>query len=165
MTSIVVSGASGFVGLALMRRLRADDRHAATGIGSAAGDVADASTWATLPAAEVVVHLAARTFVPDSWTDPAAFIDTNVGGTARALEYCRTRGARLVFLSSYLYGKPRRLPIDEQAEVSVPNPYALSKKLAEDTCRCYAEIFGIDVTVLRVFNIYGGGRATSSSCR
>jgi len=158
MISIVVSGSSGFVGSALMRRLRADDRYAVTGIGSAAGDIADASTWASLPAAEVVVHLAARTFVPDSWTDPAAFIETNVGGTARALEYCRAHGARLVLLSSYLYGNPRWLPIDEQAEISVPNPYALSKKLAEDTCRFYAEVFGIDSTVLRVFNIYGGGQ-------
>jgi nucleoside-diphosphate-sugar epimerase len=141
-----------------MRRLAVDGRHAALGFGSAAGDVADSSTWAALPAAEVVVHLAARTFVPDSWTDAASFINSNVGGTARALEYCRARGARLVFLSSYLYGNPRRLPIDEHAEVSVPNPYALSKKLAEDTCRFYADIFGINVSVLRVFNVYGGGQ-------
>ena len=158
MTRLVVSGASGFVGAALMRRLRTHDRHAALGIASGAGDVTDAATWNALPDAEAVVHLAARTFVPDSWNDPAAFLHTNVGGTARALEYCRARGARLVFLSSYLYGNPKHLPIDEQAEVSVPNPYALSKKLAEDTCRFYAESFDVDVTVLRVFNIYGGGQ-------
>jgi GDP-4-dehydro-6-deoxy-D-mannose reductase len=158
MTSLVISGVSGFVGAVLMRRLRAEGRHNALGISSSDGDVSNASTWATLPDADVVVHLAARTFVPDSWSDPAAFLHTNLGGTARALEYCRARGARLVFLSSYLYGNPKHLPINEEAEISVPNPYALSKKLAEDTCRFYAESFDIDVTVLRVFNIYGGGQ-------
>jgi nucleoside-diphosphate-sugar epimerase len=63
-----------------------------------------------------------------------------------------------VFLSSYLYGNPARLPIDEQAPVTAPNPYALSKKLAEDASRFYSECFGVEVTILRVFNIYGGGQ-------
>jgi nucleoside-diphosphate-sugar epimerase len=158
MTRIVVSGATGFVGSALTKRLRGRDGSEVIALDSSNGDVADAQTWRALPAADVVVHLAARTFVPESWTDPAAFLRTNFTGTTQALEYCRAHRSRLVFLSSYLYGNPARLPIDEQAPVSAPNPYALSKKLAEEACRFYSESFNVDVTVLRVFNIYGGGQ-------
>ncbi|HEY6126003.1 MAG TPA: NAD(P)-dependent oxidoreductase [Steroidobacteraceae bacterium] len=158
MTRIVVSGATGFVGSALTKRLRGREGTEVVALSSASGDVAEPQTWHALPPAEVVVHLAARTFVPDSWTDPAAFLRTNFTGATQALEYCRKHKARLVFLSSYLYGNPSRLPIDEQAPISTPNPYALSKKLAEDACRFYSESFGVEVTILRVFNIYGGGQ-------
>jgi nucleoside-diphosphate-sugar epimerase len=84
---------------------------------------------------------------------------SNLLGTIEALEFCRRHGARLVFLSSYMYGEPERLPIDETAPVIARNPYALSKKLAEDACRFYAESFGTSVTVFRPFNVYGPGQA------
>lgn len=158
MTRIVVSGATGFVGSALTKRLRDREGSEVVPLNSANGDIAEASTWRALPVADAVIHLAARTFVPDSWTEPAAFLRTNFTGTTQALEYCRAHKSRLVFLSSYLYGNPARLPIDEQAPVTAPNPYALSKKLAEEACRFYSDSFGVEVTILRVFNIYGGGQ-------
>jgi nucleoside-diphosphate-sugar epimerase len=105
-----------------------------------------------------VVHLAARTFVPDSWNDPGSFMRVNLHGTIAALGYCRTHAARLVFLSSYLYGDPERLPISEHAPLAAHNPYALSKKLAEEACRFFADRFGVNVTVLRPFNVYGTGQ-------
>ena len=158
MTRVMLSGATGFVGSRLGPMLVARPGYEVCAIGSADGDVAEPRTWATLASAEVVVHLAARTFVPDSWAEPAAFVRTNLNGTINALEFCRTHQSRLVFLSSYLYGNPRTLPIGEDHEVGVNNPYALSKKLAEETCRFYSECYGVGVTVLRVFNIYGAGQ-------
>jgi GDP-4-dehydro-6-deoxy-D-mannose reductase len=157
-TKILVSGATGFVGSALTGKLRDRESCEVFSLTSSNGDIAEAQTWRSLPAADVVIHLAAKTFVPDSWKDPTAFLRTNFIGTTQALDYCRTHKARLVFLSSYLYGNPARLPIDEQAAVSATNPYALSKKLAEEACRFYAENFGVAVTILRVFNLYGGGQ-------
>lgn len=159
MTRILVSGSTGFVGSALIKRLATRECTEAFAISSAHGDIADALTWRDLPPTDVVVHLAAKTFVPDSWEQPAAFMHTNLNGTLQALEYCRIHRARLIFMSSYLYGNPSRLPIDEQAPVAATNPYALTKKLAEDLCRFYADVFEVGVTIFRVFNIYGPGQS------
>jgi len=132
--------------------------HVPIGLTRANGDVADHVTWTTLPDTDCVVHLAGRSFVPDSWREPDEFIRTNVMGTTRALEYCRRRGATMVFLSSYMYGVPKELPIPESAPIVARNPYALSKQLAEETCRYFAAAFGLGTTVLRPFNIYGPGQ-------
>lgn len=122
------------------------------------GDVSEPHTWEQYPDAEVVIHLAASSFVPLSWTVPWKTIRDNVLGTTAALDYCRTRGAKLVFLSSYLYGNPTRLPIAEDAAAKASNPYGLSKKLAEDACAFYGEHFGVSATILRPFNVYGVGQ-------
>lgn len=158
MTRFLVTGAPGFIGRHLVSELRNAGHHV-FGVTSAFGDVADETTWAGFPPTEVVVHLAARSFVPDSWNDPVGYMRTNLLGTVAALGYCRAHEARLVFLSSYLYGNPERLPISEYAPLAANNPYALSKKLAEEACRFFADRFGVDVTVLRPFNVYGAGQS------
>jgi nucleoside-diphosphate-sugar epimerase len=125
------------------------------------GDVTALPTWEGFPAADVVIHLAAKSFVPDSWVDPVGFIQTNVLGTTFALNYARTNNAHLIYLSSYLYGDPDRLPIPESAPIAAKSPYALSKLLSESTCRYFSESFGIRVTILRPFNVYGPGQSPS----
>ena len=157
MASVLVSGAEGFIGRHLVPEL-ARRGHSVTAKSRADGDVAEDATWSTYPGAEVLVHLAGRSYVPDSWTSPADFVRTNVLGAFRALEYCRTHGARIVLLSSYLYGNPSRLPIPEDADIVALNPYALSKKLAEEGCEFYSTRFGVRVTILRPFNVYGPGQ-------
>ena len=158
MSEVLVTGAAGFIGTHLLARLR-DDGHRVHGIDIADGDIAAAETWANLPKADAVVHLAARSFVPDSWREPTAFLRDNVLGTAHALDYARAHGARVLFLSSYMYGATTVLPIPETAPVVAQNPYALSKHLGEELCRFHAERFGIPVTVLRPFNVYGAGQS------
>jgi nucleoside-diphosphate-sugar epimerase len=112
-----------------------------------------------LPGVDVVVHLAAKTFVPESWDAPALFMRTNLLGTIEALEYCREHRARLVFLSSYMYGAVAQQPIPEGTPLVAANPYALSKKLAEEACEFYANRFDVEATIVRPFNIYGPGQA------
>jgi GDP-4-dehydro-6-deoxy-D-mannose reductase len=157
MASVIVTGAAGFVGRALARALD-NAGHAVTAVTHADGDIAEAATWSRLPPAEHVVHLAARSYVPDSWKDAAGFIATNVDGTVRALEHCRRHGGHLVFASTSLFGIPKRLPVRED-DASEPNtPYALSKFLAEQACVFYAAEWQVPVTVLRPFNMYGPGQ-------
>jgi nucleoside-diphosphate-sugar epimerase len=158
MAKVLVTGATGFIGKHLIPKLRAN-QHDVTEVNRIAGDIADDATWAHLPHAEVVIHLAGRAYVPDSWNEPAGFLKTNLHGTVCALEYCKKHNARMVFLSSYMYGKPEKLPIPESASLQANNPYALSKKLAEEVCRFYADFFGVKIIVFRPFNIYGPGQA------
>jgi nucleoside-diphosphate-sugar epimerase len=158
MSRVLVTGPTGFIGKHLVPRLRAEG-HEIVEAGRTAGDTADQATWKRLPPADVVVHLAAKSFVPESWDAPGLFVRTNLLGTVEALEYCRAHGARLVFPSSYLYGDVVRQPIAETTTLAATNPYALSKKLAEEACEFYADRFSIQTTILRPFNIYGPGQS------
>lgn len=108
-----------------------------------------------------IVHLAAKNFVPESWEKPEYYIQINVNSTVSLLEFSRKINAKFIFLSSYMYGKPECLPIDESHSTSVLNPYALSKYLAEEACKFYSKNFHISISVLRVFNIYGPGQKSN----
>ncbi len=112
MTSVLVTGASGFLGKHLVPRLRAEG-HETTAMDRASGDISDPATWQRLASSDVVVHLAAKSFVPDSWESPGAFLRTNLSGTVEALEYCRRHRAHLVFMSSYIYGDVAQQPVTE----------------------------------------------------
>jgi nucleoside-diphosphate-sugar epimerase len=156
MVDVLITGGTGFIGTHLTSALAAF--HSVRTVGSADGDIAEPQTWAAFPAADVVIHLAARSFVPESWEQAAEYTRVNLIGTMQALDYCRRRKARLIFASSYLYGNPQALPIPESAPLHALNPYAQSKLMAEQACRFYADNFGVQVLVLRPFNIYGHGQ-------
>jgi len=157
MARILVTGADGFIGRVLCEALR---RKGATVIAwtRRQGDVADSNAFGGLADIVHVFHLAARTFVPDSWRDPSGFHRTNVTGTLNVLELCRRCEARLTFVSAYLYGVPDSLPISEEQVPRPNNPYALSKWMAEELCRFYSSNFGTGVTIVRPFNVYGVGQ-------
>ena len=158
MSRVLVTGATGFIAGHLIPRLRAAGFDVVEA-GRASGDTADEATWRRFPTCDVVVHLAAKSFVPESWETPGLFVRTNLLGTVEALEYCRAHRARLVYLSSYMYGDVAQQPISESTPVAANNPYALSKKLAEEACAFYAERFNVAATILRPFNIYGPGQS------
>ena len=160
MTDIMVTGANGFIGQKLIENLKHSD-YSVYGAGSSNGDISLPETWEQFPETSVLVHLAAKSFVPDSWKDPVAYLQNNCFGTSYALEYCKRYRAKLIFLSSYMYGDPLSLPISEDAPVYVNNPYALSKSLAEQVCRFYSENFRVQSYILRPFNVYGHGQAES----
>ena len=159
MPSILVTGATGFIGRALCDGLLRQG-HAVEQWSSRQGDIADPATLRSVPPVSHVFHLAGRTFVPDSWLDPASFHRVNVLGTANILEFCRKHRARLTFVSGYLYGVPDRLPVSEASVPKPNNPYALSKHLAEQMCGFYAEHCGVDTTTIRPFNVFGPGQNT-----
>ena len=153
---VLLTGGSGFVGRRLLQCFRAENMEIfAPGRGAldvAANIFPDQSV-------DIVIHLAARTFVPDSWVDPAEFYRVNTQGTVNVLDYCRRMHAQLIYVSGYCYGVPTSLPISESALVHPNNAYAFSKSAAEDACRFFFEFFGIPVSIVRPFNIYGPGQS------
>lgn len=160
MKNILVTGAKGFIGRALVSSLR-ENGYFVHEFDLCDGDIASAAAldhFLNVPL-EFVFHLAARTFVPDSWHEPAAFQRVNVDGTLSVLELCRTRNIPLTYVSAYLYGLPASLPVKESDRIAPNNPYALSKHMAEMWCHFYADHFDVPVTIIRPFNIYGPGQS------
>lgn len=104
---------------------------------------------------DVVYHLAAKSFVPDSWGNPGDFIEVNTLGTTRTLEFCRAHDCKIILISSYAYGIPKYLPIDEKHPLSAVNPYALSKKMSEELCQFYGAYYDLSYAIVRPFNVYG----------
>ncbi len=152
---ILITGATGFIGSYLTKKL--------SGLNiefiplSSKTDIRNRNELNQFKDSGIthVIHLSAKNFVPDSWTNPNDFFEVNVGGTMNVLEFCRANEAKLIFISSYIYGPPQYLPINEIHPVNVFNPYALSKKLAEECCQFYSENYNINCCIIRPFNIYG----------
>lgn len=160
MSKVLVTGASGFIGKALVRRLLLE-QYEVVALSTSDGDIASPSTLLKYSDErfERVFHLAGRSYVPDSWVDPTTFYGTNVLGTANVVEYCRIIGASLTFVSAYIYGEPEVSPVSEDSSIRPSNPYALSKYLAENVCAFHAEQFGVPTVVIRPFNVFGVGQS------
>lgn len=154
---VLVTGGTGFLGRHLVERLRA----ARIAVVTPSREQGFGLQRDNLPLNEVdhVFHLAARTGVVDAWDDPVGFFYTNTHGTVRVLDQCRRHGCSLTYISAYVYGQPQRLPIAEADPVVANNPYAFSKSMAEGACRFFSKNFGVPVTILRPFNVYGPGQS------
>jgi nucleoside-diphosphate-sugar epimerase len=157
MSTVVVTGASGFIGTTLVGSLRRAG-YDVVPVGHERGDITDSGFWSLLPRADHLIHLAGRSYVPDSWNFSSEFYAVNVVGIARAAEYCRRTKAHLLFVSSYVYGVPKHLPTNEDHPLAPGNPYGLSKILAEQVCAFHSEVERLPVTIARPFNIFGPGQ-------
>ena len=118
---------------------------------------------------DAIINLAARAGVRASLEDPWIYYGTNVNGTLNLLECCRRHDIKKFVLASTssLYGADNPLPFLESANTDKTlSPYAASKKAAEVLCSTYHYLYGIDVTVLRYFTVYGpAGRPDMSLFR
>jgi nucleoside-diphosphate-sugar epimerase len=105
-----------------------------------------------------VINLAARAGVRDSLKNPWVYLDTNGTGTLNLLEFCRQEGVPKFLLASTssIYGQDAPLPTPETAPSDLPlQSYAASKKAAEAMAHAYHYLYGIDVSIVRYFTVYG----------
>ncbi len=185
MKKILVTGAAGFIGFHLSRRLCADGK-AVLGIDNVSDyydvalkygrldllreadnfrfektDLQDAAALERLFSdfkPDAVVNLAAQAGVRYSLENPKSYIDSNVSGFCNILEACRHHGVKhLVFASSSsVYGANTKLPFSVSDNVDHPiSLYAATKKANELMAHTYAHLFGLPCTGLRFFTVYG----------
>ena len=157
MIDCLVTGANGFIGKKLVKALQ-KNKEKVIGLTSNDLDITNLNSWEKLPKAKTLYHLAGKSFVPDSWEIKSKIFETNLIGTRHALHYCKKYGAKLIFASSYIYGLPDSLPINERSSPKPNNPYSLSKWFSEKLCEFSSNYENIEVTALRIFNVYGPGQ-------
>lgn len=157
--TVLITGGNGFIGRKAAEYLEDKDYQVLRPSSRELNvvEAEDFECWMNM-GIEHVIHLAGKTFVPDSWEKPADFFYTNLTGTLNAIEFCRKAGISMTYVSAYIYGQPDKLPIDEAAKVCPNNPYAKSKYMAEELCEFFCQNFGLDISVLRLFNVYGTGQ-------
>lgn len=113
-----------------------------------------------------IYHLAANSYVPDSWSQPTHTITTNTIGTANLLEAVRkyAPNARVLIAGTseeYGFVKPDECPITEDQPLRPMSPYGVSKVGADLIARQYHRSYGLDVIVARAFNHTGPRRHES----
>jgi UDP-glucuronate 4-epimerase len=182
--SVLVTGAAGFIGSHLCERLVAhgrpvvgidnfDDfydpqikrRNIADCLGNKnfrlfEADIRDSGAMAQAigQGVEIIVHLAAKAGVRPSIAQPLLYNDVNINGTLVLLELAKEHQIeKFVFASSSsVYGNNEKVPFSEDDNVDFPiSPYAATKKAGELICHTYHHLYGMSVTCLRFFTVYG----------
>ena len=179
--TVVVTGAGGFIGSALVERLVADGAHVRAmlrytsrgqrgcldeladatmrDVDITLGDVRDVdAVREVLRGADVIFHLAALIGIPYSYEHPQEVIDTNIIGTSNVLIAAKELGTleRIVLTStSEVYGSALRIPIDEEHPLQAQSPYSATKIAGDALGLSFHRSFGMPVTIVRPFNAYG----------
>ncbi len=124
------------------------------------GDIRDRDTVAlAMRGVQRVYHLAAQSNVLGAVTDTDYSFTSNVVGTYNVLVAARDAGVeRVIFTSSReVYGEVDRLPVSEDRPMDPKNAYGASKVAGEVYGRTFQNTYGLDVSVLRLANVYGAG--------
>ena len=123
------------------------------------GDIRDGSLWDELGTEDwqAVIHLAARAGVRPSIENPTLYLDVNVGGTGRVLDWAHRAGIPVVYASSSsVYGDGYPVPFAEDAAPLRPvSPYGASKVACETLAQTWKRMVGLRSVGLRFFTVYG----------
>ncbi|MGN6285703.1 MAG: NAD-dependent epimerase/dehydratase family protein [Afipia sp.] len=175
MTTVLVTGGLGFIGRHVARYMRSQG-HRVVGVGHGdaaaneldriglhrwlSGSVCREAIEVLSEPVDLVVHCAGSSLVGRSFSDPAAEFRNNVGAALDVLEFARRqkKRPRIVMLSSAaVYGIVHRLPIGEDAPLDPISPYGESRREIEVRCRQAGADDGLEISIVRLFSVYGPG--------
>ena len=110
-----------------------------------------------MPEIDVIFHLAAQIHVDRSVVEPKITYEINVLGTQNVLEVARMYDVKKVInaSTSEVYGSAQYAPIDEKHPLEAPHPYGASKIAADRMCYSYIQTYGMDIVIMRLFNVFG----------
>ncbi|MGZ4271960.1 MAG: SDR family NAD(P)-dependent oxidoreductase [Solirubrobacteraceae bacterium] len=179
-SSVLVTGAGGFIGGHLVERLVRDgarvramchynarndwgaldwlDPEVTAEVEVVLGELRDIESVSdAVEGAEVVLHLGANIAIPYSYVNPRDFFEVNVLGTLNVAQAALRHGVRRVVhtSTSEVYGSAQSVPITEAHPLEPQSPYAASKVAADKLMDSYHRSFDLPVCVLRPFNTYG----------
>lgn len=128
------------------------------------GDIRNVSDCERLAfSVDVIIHLAAEISVDKSIEDPQQVLDVNVNGTKNILEAARAQSISvLIASSSEVYGTAQTDIQDESHPLDGQSPYAASKIAADRLGFAYFKTYGLDVRIVRAFNVCGEGQGKDS---
>ena len=168
---VLVTGGAGFIGSNLVDKLRVrgDDvrvldnfstghRHNLVEAELIEGDLRSYErVHHAVRGCEIVFHQGALPSVPRSVQDPLTTSEINIGGTLNVLLTARDEGVRRVVFasSSSVYGDAPGFPRRERQAAVPLAPYAVSKLAAEQYCRVFTTVYGLETVSLRYFNVFG----------
>lgn len=164
---ILITGAAGFIGSHLGNRLVAlghqvfgvdDLSHPCKQVRDFPIRTVDFMEAVREEEWDAIYHLAAHINVDESVDRPDLYMENNAMGTLRLLEHLRAtkNNTHLIFASSAeVYGSARMAFMAEDHPLDPISPYAVSKLAAEQLCKNYAQLYGMDITVIRNFNTFG----------
>ena len=153
MAKILVTGHEGVIGTHLIKKLT-NCEVITDSINGKRVNLQNNEEVMKIESVDIVIHLAGKTEKNLEWEE---YFENNIIGTLNILKYCVEKNIKkIIFVSSYVYGDPKYLPIDEQHPINPHNLYTKSKFLGEELCKKFSEMYDLNVTVLRPFNIFTG---------
>jgi len=151
--TILITGSKGFIGSHIQKKL--SNEYSIYKKNNNSLNLLDRKNILRMKKVDFVIHAAAKTPGKNN-LHSNDFHENNVIGTLNILDYCvKNNIKKLIYISSFVYGKPRYNPIDEIHPINPHTEYTKSKFLAEELCRIYSKLYKLNIIILRPFGIFG----------